>query len=250
MIVQVQDADLNSVDSASYGDGSATPSEGSGFTTLGNTGLYEFAVVVSATSSTITLDRTLTNTYRAAGAQERFQIVAVVNCLGATLVGDVFCEPWNGSAGGVLALNIDGGTFDMGGFRLDCSDKGLRGGATLSQAGNSATSSYVMIQTTGKDDCEYKGESVAGSPQEMFQASLGSIVSTGIVGYPGGDICKGAPANGGGGGNARESGGGGGANIGRGGNGGFTRSDTDDGGRGGDSLPTDTSIMCMGKIFV
>src|SRR6185369_7880905 len=79
-----------------------------------------------------------------------------------------------------------------------------------------------------------KGEGIAGTPRYVWNAATGAVVDTGVEGYPGGSMARGAPGNAGGGstdgdpngaspnGNDQNSGGGGGGNGGAGGTGGNT----------------------------
>jgi hypothetical protein len=140
----------------------------------------------------------------------------------------VFPLRWDGRSGGVTAINI-ADTFTLDGI-LTASGYGFRGGAFQpgSACGPSAT-------------CKngYKGESIAGTPSEVF-SSLGDR-ETGPNYYPPGtadtDRGQDAPSTGGGSGaGSEDAGGGGGGNVGRGGRGGRgTQSDA--GGFGGGSFP-------------
>lgn len=77
MIIQVQDATINPVDSSSYGDGSSSPSFGAGMISPGLTGQFEYNVITDVSGSTITIEDSLQFSYRASPAQSRWMIVEV-----------------------------------------------------------------------------------------------------------------------------------------------------------------------------
>ncbi|MGL5878791.1 MAG: hypothetical protein ACRC2V_13575, partial [Xenococcaceae cyanobacterium] len=139
MIIQMQDASINSTNTTSYGSGIAA-NNGTGQTNLNNTGKYEF---VYATNSVPTIGGTLTfqgggaggglvNNYvnaapTATRGRRTFQIVRVVQYASLTLGSNITVPDWNGSSGGVLALDI-AGDVDFNGRVIDGSGKGFRGG--------------------------------------------------------------------------------------------------------------------------
>ena len=107
----------------------------------------------------------------------------------------VSASPWNGSTGGVVAIDV-AATLNLAG-QIDVTGLGFRGGILenfSSPAGQDRPEYYYIDDNDGAE----KGESVIG-----FQAEYDAY---------GGRYGRGAPANGGGGGNGHNSGGGGGAN--------------------------------------
>ena len=109
----------------------------------------------------------------------------------------ITCPSWNGTTGGIIAIEVYGVTMINGGASIDASGKGFRGGSLINSASWYAVGNYRWATN---DFGAEKGESISGTVTDYDLL--------------GGRYCKGAPANGGGGGSAHNSGGGGGANAG------------------------------------
>lgn len=179
LLIQMQGATINTTNTSSYGT----------ITAYNNAGNYELAVVQGVSNSTtFGLSKGLSRSYSAVG---KAQIVRVpryttltVNS-GASITG----TPWDGTIGGVVALEATGTTTLNG--SIVATGLGFRGGAFANNGVNN-NATYVGTGNTGGE----KGESIAG-----YGAA-----------YAGGSRGRGAPANGGGGGNSVNAGGGGGAN--------------------------------------
>ncbi|WP_439113833.1 hypothetical protein [Hydrogenophaga sp.] len=235
LVIQMQDALVNNSNTNAYGNGVAgNPATGS--TNLRNAGVYEFKRVVAATANSITLASPLANTYTNANAgtatgHRRFQVIRVPQFASLTLPGGTLnVTPWNGSTGGVFALDVSG-TLNMNGTIVSADGSGFRGGgaqAAVSTTGSNITT-YASAQAAGTPPANLgaaKGEGIAGTP--LFVRS--TVVtdgyarqSLGTSGYQGGvDLARGAPGNAGGGGTQHNAGGGGGGNAGTGGRGGNT----------------------------
>ena len=166
-------------------------------TSYNNTGKFEFFEVSSVpTPTTITVDCGLTNNYTASG---KVQVIRVqrYNSLTITAPGVLTCQAWNGTTGGVLAIEVANNTVINAGGRIDASGTGFRGGALFVTTGRTTTGLYSCISL---DVGTNKGESIAGYTTDYIPF--------------GGRYCRGAAANGGGGGNVWNCGGGGGANAG------------------------------------
>ncbi|RTQ47233.1 hypothetical protein EJV47_20280 [Hymenobacter gummosus] len=179
MVIQMQGASINTANTSSYGT----------VTALNNAGNMELAVVQRVASATsVVLSQRLTKSYTSAGRAQLVRVprfsLFVVNP-GAT----VTAQAWNGSTGGVLAVESQNEIIVNG--TITATGKGFRGGA-FANNGASNNANYVGSGNTGGQ----KGESIAG-----YETS-----------YSGGSRGRGAPANGGGGGNSVNAGGGGGAN--------------------------------------
>ena len=135
LIIQMQAADLDTTNTDAYGDGIAGEPP-SGATDWGSAGTYELAVAansVSTVGGTLQLSAGTHNAYATAAAtatsgRQAFQVVRVPQFSSATLGSNVTAAPWNGSAGGIVALDV-AGTLDLNGFRIDVSASGFRGGA-------------------------------------------------------------------------------------------------------------------------
>jgi uncharacterized repeat protein (TIGR01451 family) len=273
LVMQMQDAAINSTNSSQYGDGVS----GSGSTSLNNAGVYEYATATSAvplTGGTLTVAAAgpgggLLYTYTAAAASvtqgaRRFQVIRVPNYSSATLSSTLAASAWNGATGGVLALNV-AGTLTLGGANISVNGQGFQGaaGLQLNGATGAANSDFLFTSpatyTTGGAPFAgadgSKGEGIAGTPHWI--ESGGTVVSSAQAyaeGYPNGSMARGAPGNAGGGGtdgdpvaNDQNSGGGGGGNGGMGGQGGNTwNTNLSSGGYGGAAFPASVGRVVMG----
>ena len=283
LIVQMQDASLNSANSASYG-GSGT---GQGYTSINNAGAYEYATVTAVGPGSVVVLSNLINTYINASAnstmgQRTFQVIRVPQYSSATLSGTVTAPPWDGSSGGIVAIDV-AGQLNWSGGTVDVAARGFRGGGGQSSGSNGtgdtlATTDYVSRIGSGTINTSVpngaKGEGIAGAPILVFvpSAPLASptyINAAGVstqaagtdgtsAGYPKGSFACGAPGNGGGGGsdgdvagNSQNSGGGGGGSFGDGGTGGYgwtpgTPPGSQTGGTGGGAVPSSATRLFMG----
>jgi len=273
LIMQMQDAAINSSNSSQYGDGIS----GSGSTNLNSTGLYEYATAVNAvptSGGTLNLAAGgpgggLLYTYTAAAASSSqgartFQVIRVPNYSSATLTSGLTASAWNGTTGGVLAVNVSG-TLTLNGATVSVNGLGFRGAAGLQLNGTTgaANSDYLFTSPatyttagapfSGADGS--KGEGIAGTPHWLQSGT--NVVSSGqsyAEGYPNGSMARGAPGNAGGGAtdgdpaaNDENSGGGGGANGGAGGQGGNSwNSNLSIGGLGGTAFPASSSRVVLG----
>jgi type IX secretion system substrate protein len=187
LIIQVQGASINSSNSSAWG----------AVTAYNNAGNFEFAEVASIASSTkINLVSGLSKNYTTSGAA---QVVRVprYRALTITSSGSVTSQAWNGSTGGVLAMEVNGATVIDG--TINVSGLGFRGGSVQN---NSACcpGDHTDFVTSGIAKGGEKGEGIAGNATAYYGL--------------GGRYGRGAPANGGGGGNSHNASGGGGANAG------------------------------------
>lgn len=262
LVIQMQDASINSTNTDSYGDGfSGAPA--SGYTSLNNSGRYEYVVATSAAGATVSIKGAgtgngLVNSYTNASAsgsqgQRRFQVVRVPQYSSATLSSGLTAAAWNGTTGGILVFDV-AGALNLGGATVSVNGKGFRGGGTQQLGGDTGGSNtdYVNVSTKAFDAS--KGEGVAGTPRYIYDAASDSVIDNGIEGYPNGSTAQGAPANAGGGGtdgnpaaNDQNSGGGGGGNGGAGGRGGNTwSSNLARGGYGGVAVPGAANLIVLG----
>lgn len=266
MIMQMQDADIDSSNTSSYGGSSA----GTGYTSLNNAGVYEYAVVSSSYttgSSPVTITSPLINSYRTAAAggttgQRTFQVIRVPQYSSATLTGTVTAAVWDGGTGGVVAFDV-AGNLAWGGQTIDALGRGFRGGAARQLAGGAGTNTdYRTLATVNTNGG--KGEGIAGTPRWMFipttpgNNGAGTNLDTGAEGYPNGSHGRGAPGNAGGGGsdgnpvaNDQNTGGGGGGAYSVGGMGGYgwtpgTPPGSQTGGYGGYSVLMSPGRLTMG----
>ncbi|MDG2226525.1 MAG: gliding motility-associated C-terminal domain-containing protein [Flavobacteriales bacterium] len=158
-----------------------------------NSGNNEYAEIKSIPNSTsIELRCGLSNEYTASG---KVQIIRVPRFENLTVNGTLSTAAWNGSTGGVVAIEVNNNLIING--QISASELGFRGGIanTASSLLGVAHWSRPLSNAGGM-----KGESIRGWTSEYA--------------LDGGSYCKAAPANGGGGGNGHNAGGGGGGNAG------------------------------------
>ena len=263
MIVQMQDATIDSDNDASYGSGN-TANDGSGATTIGNSGLYEYVratnnVPISGGNLEFEgsgINDGLQNRYvnsnpTATQGKRSFQVVRVPQFATLTLEADLNVPEWDGTSGGVLAVDVVG-SINFNGFTIEASRKGFRGGFTPAGFSGPGIPDYVVSASADPQDnlAGGKGEGIAGTPRFTWDGT--DAIDLGSDLLPGGDAGRGAPGNAGGGGNDHNAGGGGGGNGGKGGLGsigfegdGFVRgannTDNTPGGRGG-AIPISPTI--------
>ena len=220
LIVQMQGATVNRADSASHGD----------VTAYGTAGRFEYVDIQSVSAGTITLASAPSITFDTSGA---VQIVSVPIYDNQTLSGTISAPIWDGSKGGVVAID-DTGTMTLSGD-IDVSGLGFQGGA--------------LAITTGYDSCASDQTNYTGTVQDGTGNKGGGITADSALHA----ARRGHNANGGGGGNITDAGGGGGGNVGVGGLGGREldlcdgASGPNYGGLGGQALDYTTSNrMFMG----
>ncbi len=162
---------------------------------LNNAGRFEFAEVLYTIGNTIVLCGNVVNSYTISG---RVQAIRVPQYTSLTVNGgaSVIAPAWNGSVGGIVALNVEGTLTVNGQVSVDSS--GFRGGARNTNAAFNAPATTTIYRVTDDTLGAQKGESILGFETEYTAA--------------GGQYGRGAPANGGGGGDAHNASGGGGAN--------------------------------------
>jgi uncharacterized repeat protein (TIGR01451 family) len=264
LFIQMQDAAINSTNTGAYGDNS--PGDpATGYTVLNNTGNFEFVTATSAVPTTggaLTYTATgpsggLLNTYTQAAylagtqGQRSFQVIRVPQYTSATLGAGLTAIAWNGTTGGVVAIDVASQLTLGGPVVLD--GLGFRGGAGRELGGGTGTNTdYVTLSTNAANGS--KGEGIAGTPAFVANSAITNLTNTGVEGYPNGSYARGAPANAGAGAtdahpsaNDQNSGGGGGSNGGAGGQGGYGWNSAGVvGGFGGSPFPASTSALVMG----
>lgn len=236
LVIQMQCADIDSSDTLAYGDGlGGEPAAGYRDPLSGCiAGRYQF-VRAGAGSNNAALDLTgspLTASYAQADAtvtagRRTFQVIRVPQYANVALNGTVSAPEWNGTSGGVVAIDA---AFTMtlnGSINVD--GLGFRGGGGRNRAVADPNERFRWDDDTRHGS---KGEGIAGTPRFVSNkrspdngatASIDDL-GAGWGGYPTGsastgDFARGAPGNAGGGGNfwngASDNGGGGGGGNGR-----------------------------------
>ena len=158
-------------------------------TNLNRTGAYEVGRIAEILANTVRLENRLVRTYDIGGS---VQLVGGAEAADATIVGTLTADPWNGSTGGVVYLEVANTLQVMA--DIDVSGQGFRGGLRqlTNNNCNGATFANDFFYPSGNWRGAAKGEGIAAF----------------IAGKEWG---RGPQANGGGGGNDHNSGGGGGA---------------------------------------
>ena len=285
LVIQMQDASISVSNSVAYGNGDT----GQGFTALNSAGDYEFVTATSASggggSVSIAGSGTgggLVFAYHASAptataGQSTYQVIVVPQYTSATLSSGLTAGAWNGSTGGVLALDISG-TLTLNSATVAVDGLGFRGAAGLQMSGGGGANTdfeqpspatYTPTTTGSGSNGQAgwdgsKGEGIAGTPM-WVESSATFLQTTTTVGYPSGtagvdgSMARGAPGNAGGGGtdadpqtaspagNDQNVGGGGGGNGGAGGFGGDSwETNITLGGEGGAAFPATINRVAMG----
>lgn len=260
LIIQMQSGAITSTNSAAYGSNTTS---GSGYTSLGSAGLYEYVKIISATATSITISglgagNGLINSYNTVAAngttvgQQKFQVVRVPQYTSPTLSGAITAAPWNGSSGGIIAIDASV-NLQFNGQAISATGKGFRGGGVKVARGQTGGANTDYVNASTRLYHGSKGEGISGTPNYVYNGTAVSLTTT-PEGYPNGSMGRGAPGNAGGGGtdanpaaNDQNSGGGGGGNGGAGGVGGKSWSSAlPIGGLGGTGLPASASRLFMG----
>lgn len=186
LIIQMKGAEINTSNTAGFGS----------IIDYHNCGRYEFATISTISGNSISFQYQLLNAYELAGY---VQLIRVPQYTNVTVTGTLTAQDWNGSTGGVLAMEVSG-TLTLN-APVSLNGKGFKG-SLLSQnpdggCGNFPNYSSPISSGYGAQ----KGEGIA---------EIGASMNGG----------RGALGNGGGGGNKHNTGGGGGSNGSKGGRGG------------------------------
>ena len=199
LIIQIQGATISAADSNQWNPFPSPRDSSWGMINhYYNCGNWEFCEVKSIpTTTSITFDCGLKYDYTAAG---KVIVVRVPRYLSLTINsgGSITCDAWNGTIGGICAIEVDKNLVISSGGSINVSGKGFRRGGD-----------YPDNQSTSGAN-EYASKN----------ATYGAEKGEGIIGYQleyniyGGMFCKASPGNGGGGGSSHNGGGGGGANAG------------------------------------
>lgn len=256
LVIQMQGATINTTNAATYGDGS-----GSGTGAISTTaGTYEYVVANGALANTggsIAVKGTnangLIHAYTTGGGAH-FQVIRVPQYAAPTMAAGLTALAWNGTAGGVLAIDSQNLVFGNG-ATVSVDGRGFRGGGARQLTGDATAANGDWASPNSKNAHGQKGEGTAGTPTYVYSSVSATQTGAGTAdGYTGGDKGRGAPGNAGGGGadsdislNQENSGGGGGGNGGAGGIGGKTwQGNQPYGGLGGTFTPSQLQLVMGG----
>lgn len=162
---------------------------------LQGAGVSEFLTIGGIVGDMVTFTTRLANNYNPAGL---VQLIRVPRYTSVRVVSALSCEPWNGTTGGVLVLEVENDVILAADINVD----------GLGFAGGNASNNNQTVDIP--DWSTPWNEGRGGEKGEGIAAIPGFLPIS----------CRGRWANGGGGGNGANAGGGGGSNGGRGGKGG------------------------------
>ncbi len=220
MILQMKGATINESNTAAFG----AP-------VLNGAGLYETNIITAINGNQVSLMYHLVNVY---DFSSRVQLVSIPQFTDALVTAPLLAQPWNGNTGGVIALEVSGTLTLQAGISAD--GAGFRGGQSLTIVPNDCNwllpnNDYYYDDNNWRGSL--KGEGIAATIADK-------------------EAGKGAPANGGGGGNDHNAGGGGGSHATAGGDGGRNDEPSAFGcngnspGIGGYALPFSSTRIYMG----
>src|SRR3989440_905708 len=197
LVIQMQDAAIDSTNTGAYGDGAAGD-PATGWTALNSAGLYEYAVATSAVplvGGVLTVSSPLINTYSQAAptatqGQRDFQVVRVPQYAAATLTAGLTAAPFNGSTGGVLVFDVQG-ALNLNAAAVSVSQAGFRGGLGRQLAGGAGGTGTDYVNLSANPFHAQKGEGIAGTPKYVFSPLTGAV-NNGVDGYPNGSTARGA----------------------------------------------------------
>src|SRR2546421_1192758 len=176
LVIQMQDATIDSTNTGAYGDGVAgDPATGS--TALNSAGFYEYAVATSAVpllGGVLTVSSGLINTYTQAAptltqGQRDFQVIRVPQYVAATLTAGLTAAAFNGSTGGVLVFDVDG-ALNLNSSAVSVSQEGFRAGLGRQLAGGARGSGADYVNLRAHPVHGQKSEGIPRKPQEVYNS--------------------------------------------------------------------------------
>lgn len=188
LLVQMKGSDIDSSNTMLFGD----------VLNYNHCGNYEVNTIQNISGSMITLQNTLTRTYNF--VQGKVQLVSIPTYNNYNVSVPHTCMPWNGSKGGVFAINVLNNLTIQD--EINVTGRGFTGG--ISNIQNSTLTNcnqFQFFDAPNVDNSAAKGEGITSISINKSYA-------------------RGKLANAGGGGNGHNGGGGGGSNAGSGGIGG------------------------------
>lgn len=197
LIIQMKGATIDITNTSNYGT----------ISNYNDAGNFAFGTISSFPNlTTVVLTSSLSSNFTPGGTN-RVQLVKVrtVNA-NATVTGNVTATAWNGTTGGVIAMEILGTLTINAGFRIDANGAGFRGGAVSGTSDGTAWCNWS----------DFRSSNIVAACYQGIYAQKGE----GIAEDTGNDYGRGPLANGGGGSGEHNGGGGGGSNTSYGGDGG------------------------------
>jgi len=183
-------------------------------TSYNNCGKFEQVEVRSVSGTTsITLNCGLQNSYTNSG---HVQVVRVprFNNLTLNLSTSIVPTAWNGTSGGIAAIEVNGNLTFNSSTKISANGLGFRGGSTTTPTVQSGSPGTCAAHTNGTGNGSTQMGSSASTEGGRKGEGIGGYTTEYNAQYSG--YGRGAPGNGGGGGGYQNCGGGGGSNVGTG----------------------------------
>jgi hypothetical protein len=218
LVVQNQGCRYENTNSAAFGDGSGSGTGYSNYYLAGYYGIFtvesvlyidgnpNFTITTKETIPSIT-DLFLKREIMGIQQEIEFQVVQIAVCDNIFLDGNVFCKPWDGLTGGVIAMRAKNTFYfkqddDPDPFSVTCNGGGFRGASvTFSNLTPITDVNELKYHSNFEKDGGTKGEGMCGGPGSLKRQD-GTISTDPIPTYI--DFyCRGGPGNGGGGGNGK-----------------------------------------------
>ncbi|RYM33377.1 T9SS type B sorting domain-containing protein [Brumimicrobium glaciale] len=175
-----------------------------------NVGIFEFVEVLSVSGTqNITLTCPLTKDFVAGIENNKTQVIRIprFNNLAIPNSTSITTPSWNGSIGGVIAIEVNGTLNITGTGEISADSTGFRGGLPVNNGAAAGSAGSI----SNINDRGYLGSQSASEGSEKGEGITGGSIEYDVLhtryGY-------GSLANGGGGGGYHNAGGGGGSNVG------------------------------------
>ncbi|RZK35075.1 MAG: hypothetical protein EOO61_12520 [Hymenobacter sp.] len=172
LIIQMQGAYIDSINTAAYGSGNAS-NAGKGYKSDANllAGNMEFGTAANAVAlsgGTLILNAGTKMAHRNANysttsGQYRYQVIRVGQSANITLTDSIKAPIWNGQTGGIVVLSATN-TLNMNGKVVSAYGAGFRGGGGVSFSAGSGPTSVYATPTSNRAHGS-KGEGLAGTPR-------------------------------------------------------------------------------------
>ena len=129
LLIQMKGATIDITNTSNYGT----------ISSLNNAGNFAFGIISTIPNGTSIVLATTPTVAFTAGGTNRVQLVRVRSIVGnANVNGNITATAWNGTQGGVIAIEVSGTLTIAAGFRIDGTGSGFRGGAVSGTSDGSA----------------------------------------------------------------------------------------------------------------
>lgn len=197
LIIQMKGSTINTSNTSAYGT----------ISSLNNAGNFQFNQILNVGGVSVLTMTSAPTVAFTTGGNNRVQIIRVRSVIGNAIVnGNITASAWNGTVGGIVAIEVTGSLTINPGFRINADGVGFRAGAVSTISDGNAWCNWS----------EFRSPNITAACYQGIYAQKGE----GAAEDPGFDYARGPLANGGGGSGEHNGGGGGGGNVAPGGDGG------------------------------